>query len=110
MCLRTGLNRFLKFHERQNDLMRLRALSAYVSRALGVEEAAEFRVLTLESLIEAFELDVALFLGIDDGGALRLLEHFGFDRFNAGQRDVIEDVMAGRPTVAVMSAQTFHGV
>lgn len=31
-----------------------------------------------------------------------LAEHFGFDRFNAGQRAVIEDIMDGRPTVAVM--------
>ena len=27
---------------------------------------------------------------------------FGFDAFHAGQRDVIDDVLAGRPTVAVM--------
>ncbi len=31
-----------------------------------------------------------------------LRAHFGFDDFHAGQRDVIEDVVAGRPTVAIM--------
>lgn len=31
-----------------------------------------------------------------------LAEHFGFTRFNVGQRAIIEDVLGGRPTVAVM--------
>lgn len=31
-----------------------------------------------------------------------LAEHFGFEDFHAGQRDVIEDVLAGHPTVAIM--------
>lgn len=31
-----------------------------------------------------------------------LEQHFGFPRFNLGQREVIDDVLAGRPTMAVM--------
>lgn len=31
-----------------------------------------------------------------------LREHFGFDDFQPGQRQVVESVMAGRPTVAIM--------
>ncbi len=38
----------------------------------------------------------------DDRLLAELERHFGFDAFHAGQRPVIEDVLAGRPTVAVM--------
>lgn len=38
----------------------------------------------------------------DDPLLAALGEHFGFTRFNKGQRSVIEDVLAGRPTMAVM--------
>jgi len=38
----------------------------------------------------------------DDPLRAALAEHFGFERFNVGQKAVIEDVMAGRPTIAVM--------
>lgn len=31
-----------------------------------------------------------------------LTHHFGFPRFNPGQRDIIEDVLTGRPTMAIM--------
>ncbi len=46
--------------------------------------------------------DAAVDAAAPDALRAALAEHFGFDRFNVGQRDVIDDVMAGRPTVAVM--------
>jgi class 3 adenylate cyclase len=61
------------------ELMRFRALADYIGQALAVEDPAEFRTLTLESLIEAFEFEMALFLGYQDPGALHVLDHFGFE-------------------------------
>jgi class 3 adenylate cyclase len=62
------------------DLMRFKALADYIGQALAVEDPEAFRTLTLESLIEAFEFEVALFLVHYDQGSLRVLDHFGFEQ------------------------------
>ena len=59
--------------------MRFRALADHIGHALVVEDPGEFRTLTLEALIEAFEFEVALFLALDGDDTLRVLEHFGFE-------------------------------
>lgn len=61
------------------ELMRFKALADYIGQALPVDNPTEFRTLTLEALVAAFEFEVALFLTIHENGSLRVMEHFGFD-------------------------------
>src|SRR5439155_1909457 len=46
--------------------------------------------------------DTSLSAKPQDALAAALHRHFGFDRFRPGQREVIETVLAGRSTVAIL--------
>ncbi len=63
------------------ELMRFKAIQAYIAKALDAEGADEFFTLTLEAIIEAFEFEVALFLqATDSADTLSVASEFGFDR------------------------------
>ncbi len=63
-----------------SELMRFKAIQAYSAMALHVDDADAFFSLTLESVIEAFEYEVALFLQATDSEKLmRVGGEFGFD-------------------------------
>jgi class 3 adenylate cyclase len=61
------------------ELERFRAIHKYVQRALAVDKLDDFTALTLESIIEAFEFEVSLFLGAGAEGQLDVMDQFGFD-------------------------------
>ena len=62
------------------ELARFQTIQRYIADGLKIETEAAFCELTLESVIEAFEVEVALFLRVEDGGEnLRLLGQFGFE-------------------------------
>jgi class 3 adenylate cyclase len=63
-----------------DELMRFKAIQAFITRALDAADEAEFFNLTLESLIEAFEHEVGLFLlATGEDGVLRIASEFGFE-------------------------------
>ncbi len=63
-----------------SELMRFKAIQAYSAMALHTEDAETFCALTLESVIEAFEYEVALFLRATESDKLmRVSGEFGFD-------------------------------
>ncbi|MBT3701169.1 MAG: adenylate/guanylate cyclase domain-containing protein [Alphaproteobacteria bacterium] len=62
------------------ELMRFKAIQKYISDGLEVANVADFNVLTLESIIEAFEFEVALVLRTtNDPSSLVAAGEFGFD-------------------------------
>jgi class 3 adenylate cyclase len=60
------------------ELQRFRAIQLYVQRAVLAGSLAELNELTLEAIIEAFELEVALFLAWDS--KLSVAHSFGFEQ------------------------------
>jgi len=62
------------------ELMRFKAIQAYIANALDVKTISDFHTLTLEAIIEAFEFEVALLLKSTGGGdVLVAAEEFGFE-------------------------------
>ncbi len=62
------------------ELMRFKAIQDYITGALEASTAAEFHTLTLESIIEAFEFEVALVLRTTaEERQLVAAAEFGFD-------------------------------
>lgn len=62
------------------ELMRFKAIQAYIANALDAADAAAFFTLTLEAVIEAFEFEVALFLQTAESDkVLTVSGQFGFD-------------------------------
>jgi len=62
------------------ELMRFRAIQAYISSALDTPTISEFFTLTLETIIEAFEFEVALVLRTtNEPETLVIAAEFGFD-------------------------------
>ncbi|MBC8240835.1 MAG: hypothetical protein H8E30_10220, partial [Alphaproteobacteria bacterium] len=62
------------------ELMRFKAIQAFIAKALEADAPDEFYALTLESVIEAFEYEVALFLQATESEKLLLVSsEFGFD-------------------------------
>lgn len=62
------------------ELMRFKAIQTYIANALEASTVGEFHTLTLESIIEAFEFEVALVLKTTgDGNTLVAAGEFGFD-------------------------------
>lgn len=62
------------------ELMRFKAIQDYIAKALKTPTAAAFHTLTLETIIEAFEFEVALVLRqTGDGATLVAAGEFGFD-------------------------------
>ncbi len=62
------------------ELMRFKAIQNYITNALEASTVGEFHTLTLESIIEAFEFEVALVLRTTgDGNTLVAAGEFGFD-------------------------------
>jgi len=62
------------------ELMRFKAIQAYIANALDVKTISDFHTLTLEAIIEAFEFEVALLLKSTGGGdKLVAAEEFGFE-------------------------------
>lgn len=62
------------------ELMRFRSIQAYIASALDAATVTEFYTLTLESIIEAFEFEVAMVLRVSEGsGALVVTAEFGFN-------------------------------
>lgn len=63
------------------ELMRFKAIQTFIAKALDASSEEEFATLTLESIIEAFEHEVALFLlATENGGVLEVACAFGFDQ------------------------------
>ncbi len=63
-----------------SELMRFKAIQAYIAKALDAETIDEFYTLTLEAIIEAFEFEVALFLqATETADRLAIASEFGFD-------------------------------
>jgi len=63
------------------ELMRFKAIQAFIAKALDAESEDEFSTLALESIIEAFEHEVALFLlATENEGVLKVACEFGFDQ------------------------------
>jgi class 3 adenylate cyclase len=62
-----------------HELELFRHIHQYVQRALATDALDEFTALTLESIIEAFELEVSLFLAADGDSHLKILDRFGLD-------------------------------
>jgi class 3 adenylate cyclase len=63
------------------ELMRFKAIQAFIAKALDASSEDEFFTLTLESIIEAFEHEVALFLlAGENDRVLRVGSEFGFDQ------------------------------
>jgi len=61
------------------ELARFQTIQRYIVAGLKTETEEAFCELTLEAVIEAFEIEVALFLRVDDDGEnLRVLSQFGF--------------------------------
>jgi class 3 adenylate cyclase len=64
----------------ERELMRFRVIQEYTTRALSLSDEAALSALTLEVIIEAFELEVALLLRFDTrAGSLAVKAQFGFD-------------------------------
>ena len=62
------------------ELMRFKAIQAFIAKALEADDPDEFFSLTLESVIEAFEYEVALFLQAAESDKLLLVSgEFGFE-------------------------------
>jgi class 3 adenylate cyclase len=62
------------------ELSLFRAIRRYIERALTLTDFHEFATHTLESIIDAFEFEVALFLRLEeDGRTLSVVEQFGLD-------------------------------
>lgn len=62
------------------ELARFQTIQAYIAAGLKTDSEEDFRQLTLEAVIEAFEVEVALFLETgDDDGRLDVTSQFGFD-------------------------------
>ena len=62
------------------ELMRFKAIQKFIADGLEVSTVAEFNTLTLESIIEAFEFEVALVLRTtNDPESLVAVGEFGFD-------------------------------
>lgn len=62
------------------ELTRFQAIQRYISGALDSDSEADFTTRTLEAIIEAFELEVAVFLGyMPDRDALAVVDQFGFE-------------------------------
>jgi class 3 adenylate cyclase len=62
------------------ELMRFKSIQVYIAKALDAASEDEFFTLTLESIIEAFEHEIALFLlATEDDRGLRVACEFGFD-------------------------------
>lgn len=64
-----------------DELMRFRSIQEYIARTLQVESDDAFFGLTLEAIIEAFELETAMFLQVDEDtpGIMRMVSQFGFE-------------------------------
>lgn len=63
-----------------SELMRFTAIQSYISNALDTDDPDEFYALTLESAVEAFEFEVALFLkATDSRKLLKVAAEFGFE-------------------------------
>ncbi len=60
------------------ELARFQTIQRYIAAALTTESEAAFCELTLEAVIEAFEVEVALFLRVEND-ELRVLGQFGFE-------------------------------
>jgi DNA-binding response OmpR family regulator/signal transduction histidine kinase len=85
--LQNQVSRFIKVEQNlvtardllDRELARLKAIQSYSVRALRVTEVEAFAVLTVESVVEAFELEVSLFLRAQaDRPALQVMSAFGF--------------------------------
>ncbi len=64
-----------------DELMRFKAIQAYIAKALEAEGEDEFFTLSLEAIIEAFEFEVALFLQVtDSANILSVASEFGFEQ------------------------------
>ena len=62
------------------ELARFQTIQRYIAAGLKTDTEEAFRELTLEAVIEAFEVEVALFLQVDEAGErLEILAQFGFD-------------------------------
>ena len=62
------------------ELMRFKAIQAFIAKALDADDPDAFFSLTLESVIEAFEYEVALFLQVAESDKLlHVSGEFGFD-------------------------------
>ncbi|MEP4379647.1 MAG: adenylate/guanylate cyclase domain-containing protein [Alphaproteobacteria bacterium] len=62
------------------ELTRFQAIQRYISGALDSDSETEFTTRTLEAIIEAFELEVAVFLRhMPDSGTLAVVDQFGFE-------------------------------
>lgn len=64
-----------------DELMRFKSIQEYIARSLNAESDDEFFRLTLEAIIEAFELEIAVFAQVRDGaaGRLKVVSQFGLD-------------------------------
>ncbi|MDP6688819.1 MAG: AAA family ATPase [Alphaproteobacteria bacterium] len=63
-----------------SELMRFKAIQAYIAKALDTDDPEAFFSLTLESVIEAFEYEVALFLQATESEKLLTVSgEFGFE-------------------------------
>ncbi len=63
-----------------DELMRFKSIQSYIAKALDTEAEPDFFDVTLESVVEAFEFEVALFVTFDqDAGHLDVVHQFGFD-------------------------------
>lgn len=68
-----------------DELMRFKSIQSYIGKALALESDDAFFELTLESFIEAFELEIALLLRVTDEADDRMdiIGQFGFDEIPA---------------------------
>ena len=64
-----------------DELMRFKSFQEYIAKTLDAESDDAFYQLTLEAIIEAFELEVAVFLRVDENHAqhFKVAARFGLD-------------------------------
>ncbi|MDA0241269.1 MAG: adenylate/guanylate cyclase domain-containing protein, partial [Proteobacteria bacterium] len=64
-----------------DELMRFKSIQEYIAKSLDAESDDEFFQLTLEAIIEAFELEIAVFLQVQDeaSGRMNIVSQFGLD-------------------------------
>ncbi len=87
------------------ELQRVRVIQRYVEKAVLAEDLDLFYRLTVESVIEAFEFEVALFLRSDgEPDRLRVVADFGFDEEHVSQSlPMSEDWVTGGESRIVLA-------
>ena len=86
------------YHESQGKsayTIRHHAPSSQSTEDFAQEQSDEFSQSQSQESSELIVVD-------SDNLKVQLKNYFGFDRFHAGQREVIESVLEGKPTLAVM--------